>query len=323
MKILAVDDDEIILSLLAGTLDAFGHTDYKLAQSGEEALTLIKASETKFDCFLFDIQMPGMDGTELCRSVRCLDGYENTPIIMITAMNNKDYFDRAFLAGATDYVTKPFDITELNTRLSLAERLQNEFTRLGSAQESTASGIEGIQFEEPVRLPKVEGVLPSSVIGNYLSQMVQSNATTLQVFAIRIPELKSVFEGSSVDEFVYVIADIVEVISEIVTGYQGLTSYFGSGIFVCVCPSDDLPHEKEIEKVLKIRMNDPELVYCEDVSVTFSVLVGRPSSTSFFRQNSPFELFGMAIEAVNTDESPTLISKAFQFVKDLETRLSA
>ena len=88
MKILAVDDDELIREILFATLEAHGYTDVTLADCGEDALRKIQAAEIPFEGFMFDIQMPGMDGTELCQHVRQMEQYRSSPVIMITAMND-------------------------------------------------------------------------------------------------------------------------------------------------------------------------------------------------------------------------------------------
>jgi CheY-like chemotaxis protein len=124
MKILAVDDDPIILELLSQFIGEFGQHNLTTVTSGAEALEAVRAARVaKYDCFLFDIQMPEMDGIELTSEIRKLSDYKATPIIMLTAMSDKQYIDAAFSAGSTDYITKPFEFLDLKGRLSLAESL--------------------------------------------------------------------------------------------------------------------------------------------------------------------------------------------------------
>ncbi|MDB5657532.1 MAG: response regulator [Cypionkella sp.] len=100
-----------------------GFPDVTTASSGQRALDALANSDDSFDCLLLDINMPGMDGVELCERVRRLEAYRTTPIIMLTAMSEGEYIDSAFKAGTTDYATKPFDIDELGARLRVAHKL--------------------------------------------------------------------------------------------------------------------------------------------------------------------------------------------------------
>ena len=113
MKKLSVDDDWMILELLELAMSVSGQHELTIVTSGEKAIQLLEQGEQRFDCFLLDIQMPHIDGVELCRVIREMPMYKRTPILMATAMSQKVYIDRALAAGASDYVTKPFDFEEL------------------------------------------------------------------------------------------------------------------------------------------------------------------------------------------------------------------
>ncbi|PWE30023.1 hypothetical protein DDZ14_15795 [Maritimibacter sp. 55A14] len=122
MKILAVDDDLMILELLKEAMAALGEFEVETASSGEMAIEIIRERGPVYDCFLLDIQMPETDGIEVCKTIRAIPGCEHTPVIMATAMSQTAYMERAYAAGATDYLIKPFDFIELNTRLNAAVR---------------------------------------------------------------------------------------------------------------------------------------------------------------------------------------------------------
>jgi len=322
MKILAVDDDEIILGLLKVVLEAHDFTDISLADSGQAALEKIEAATTPFDCFMFDIQMPGMDGTELCRRVRHIEPYSETPIIVITAMRNKDYFDKAFMAGATDYVTKPFDVTELLTRVRLADRLQAETKRVAKAA-ATANSAPDSSFEDPVSVEEIEGVVNPTVLHNYVQQMLAAKNQSIQAFAIKIPELQKIFDGSSIQEFSYVITDVSEVITDLLPGYQLFVSYFGSGVFICVGPENEMPSKRHIKMSLSKSLNDEDLVYCEDVKTDLSAIVGDYCFSRMFKKTGPEELFGAAVDAVSKAEAGSKIGKALKFIHDPDAKRHA
>lgn len=121
LRILAVDDDPFILELIPMISAKAGFTEVTPAASGEQALKLLVSSDTTFDCLLLDIGMPDMNGIELCRCVRQIPLYRQTPIIMLTAMRDMASMGEAYRAGATEYATKPFDIEKLTSRLRLVQ----------------------------------------------------------------------------------------------------------------------------------------------------------------------------------------------------------
>jgi DNA-binding response OmpR family regulator len=123
MKILVVDDDEVTLSILQLYLAEAGYSDVTVCASSENALSLIECDSIKYDCFFFDIMMPFIHGVDLCKKVRNINAYNDTPIIMLTALSDNSDIDQAFAVGATDYVTKPFNMADIGARIRIAENL--------------------------------------------------------------------------------------------------------------------------------------------------------------------------------------------------------
>ena len=110
-KILIVDDEPQIRRVLRTSLTAQGYI-VSDARSGEEAL--VKIREERFDLILLDVNMPGMGGLEACRQIR---GVSEAAIIMLTVRNTEQDKVAGLDAGADDYVTKPFGMTELLARI--------------------------------------------------------------------------------------------------------------------------------------------------------------------------------------------------------------
>lgn len=110
-KILLIDDEERMLELLCLYLEPY-QFDCRKAQSAKEGLMYIQ--EENFDVVLLDIMMPEMDGWEACREIR---KYSDVPIIMVTAREQKEDIVKGLMLGADDYVTKPFDESELIARI--------------------------------------------------------------------------------------------------------------------------------------------------------------------------------------------------------------
>ncbi|MBE6088460.1 MAG: response regulator transcription factor [Clostridium beijerinckii] len=138
-KILVVDDDKDIVKLITKSLSYEGF-EIISAYSGKEALYVLK--ENNIDFIILDIMMPDMDGLDVCRSIR--KSY-NTPILFLSA-RDKDIDKIVGLEiGADDYMTKPFSIQELNSRIRAnfrkVDRLFKEWNELSPNGERTDSPL--------------------------------------------------------------------------------------------------------------------------------------------------------------------------------------
>ena len=112
--VLVADDEERILILLQANLEAFGFR-VKTAGDGNQALKLLR--EETFDAVITDMNMPGAGGMEVIEYVRREFG-PSLPVIVITAYGSVQNAVHAMQAGATDYLEKPFDMSELRRCLA-------------------------------------------------------------------------------------------------------------------------------------------------------------------------------------------------------------
>jgi signal transduction histidine kinase len=122
-KILAVDDSETYLQGLAQALRADGY-DMVLARSGEEALQLLAVQPV--DCMLLDLLMPGMGGRETCQRIKGAPVLRDTPIIMLTAVEDRESMIQGLGAGADDYIAKSGDFDLIRARV-LAQIRRKQF----------------------------------------------------------------------------------------------------------------------------------------------------------------------------------------------------
>jgi len=126
-KILVVDDELEIRNLLSQFLTEEGY-EVILASNGEEAIELAERENPQV--ILLDIMMPGIDGIETCKRLKAEEKTRFIPVIMATALWDK--YTEAIEAGAEDFVTKPFNLTELSHRVKSILRvryLTNELER--------------------------------------------------------------------------------------------------------------------------------------------------------------------------------------------------
>lgn len=125
--VLIVDDDPIMRETMQGLLSQEGHT-FVFAKNGEQAIAV--AIETLPDVILLDVMMPGeFDGFKVCQQMRTDPLLTDIPIIIVTALNDRDSLIRAIEAGADDFISKPFDRVELQTRVRTTVKF-NRYRRL-------------------------------------------------------------------------------------------------------------------------------------------------------------------------------------------------
>jgi sigma-B regulation protein RsbU (phosphoserine phosphatase) len=120
MKILIVDDDAIARSLAEKILTKEKH-EVLLAENGEQALQLLRRGGIRM--VISDWNMPEMDGIDLCQQMRAIPSLGYVYLIMITSRDTKDEMLVGLWAGADDFMTKPYEGTELILRVRKGERI--------------------------------------------------------------------------------------------------------------------------------------------------------------------------------------------------------
>jgi putative two-component system response regulator len=113
-KILLVDDEKRNLKLMTNLLEYY-HYEYETAENGTEALE--KTVRYNPDLIILDVMMPEMDGYETCRKLKLNPGTSHIPVIIITALADRDSRLEGLKAGANDFLTKPVDRAELLARV--------------------------------------------------------------------------------------------------------------------------------------------------------------------------------------------------------------
>ncbi|KIN63748.1 Two component diguanylate cyclase [Sulfitobacter noctilucicola] len=304
MRILAVDDDPIILELLTQFVSIIGEHELMTAQSGPEALDLVHAPDTgTFDCFLFDIQMPHMDGIQLTGAIRETTRYADTPILMLTAMSDRRYIDAAFTAGATDYVTKPFEIPELKARLALVEglvqarksRTRKIFATQGlSAGQHSEDVAHTIGLHEPISVYDVDKVIDYTAMQNYVAQLARGALFGSSTFAFTIRKIEEHHAAMSAFEFASLISDVSEVISDTLAEYEFLMAYAGNGTFVCVTESGWRPNMSNLMDAVNLSLSRTELYDNAGQQLYVRVSAGEAVRLIWKSESSVMEAVGVA-----------------------------
>lgn len=133
--VLVIDDDVSIRDLARHVLTAQGFLMIS-ADNGTQGLQLFQ--ERKPDIVMLDVMMPEQNGFDVCTALRRLPEGKHTPVLMITSLDDVESIDRAYQAGATDFVTKPFNWPLLCHRLRYMLRASHAMSDLTKSRETLA-----------------------------------------------------------------------------------------------------------------------------------------------------------------------------------------
>jgi DNA-binding response OmpR family regulator len=114
-RVLVVEDETDIAQLIKHTLERGGDANVEVVTTGDAALRSV--GETPPDLMILDLNLPVVDGTEVCRLIRARPATASLPIIMLTARTTESDRVSGLDLGADDYVTKPFSLRELAARV--------------------------------------------------------------------------------------------------------------------------------------------------------------------------------------------------------------
>jgi len=168
---MVVEDEIDVANLVKHALERGGDANVEIVGSGAAALQSV--SKTPPDLLILDLNLPGVDGTEVCRILRSRPGSSQLPIIMLTARTDESERVLGLDLGADDYITKPFSPRELAARVRAVLRRKS-----GAAQAAAMSLYKGAHLVadfdavsvtvdgEPIRLTRREFDLLRCLVEN-------------------------------------------------------------------------------------------------------------------------------------------------------------
>jgi len=171
-SVLIIDDDDITRTMAIGFLSQYG---FVVSEAGDGQTGLTLATQLAPDLVILDVEMPDMDGFEVCVELRKIPAFKHTPILMLTGLENDEYIDKAYVAGATDFASKPINWSLLSHRLRYMQRasiaaaqLLREQSSLGAAQRIAQIGSWQYDFQSETtewsdQLFKLFGLEPNEV----------------------------------------------------------------------------------------------------------------------------------------------------------------
>jgi len=154
LKVLIAEDDPVIALGLAERVRTLGHEPIGPAADGAEAVELARADAP--DVYLFDIEMPNLDGLEAAQQLAA-EGLRR-PVVVITGVEDESLIERSIASGVGAYLTKPIDTRELQAALALAAARQQEFAQLEAEVDRAQQALEDRKLVE-----RAKGLLMSAL----------------------------------------------------------------------------------------------------------------------------------------------------------------
>jgi class 3 adenylate cyclase len=257
VTVLAVDDQPTNLRLLDAVLSPHGHRVIT-ATSGAEAFALLEAEDV--DLVLLDIVMPEMDGHEVCRRIRATPATEFLPVVMITASGSEQRL-AALQSGADDFVTKPFDQSELLARVASLARIKRYHDTIRRQADELArwnTELETRVAEQVAELERTSRLrhflspqLADLVVGD--EDLLRSHRREVVVVFCDLRNFTPFAEASEPEEVMGVLGEYHREMGSLVHAYEGtLERFTGDGMMVFF--NDPVPCDDAAERAVRMSL---------------------------------------------------------------------
>jgi PAS domain S-box-containing protein len=203
-RALIADDDPVVRMLAARALEALGFRVEEV-EDGDSALRSIDRERP--DIVILDVEMPGMDGFETCRTLRLREAGGEIPVLIATGLTDAETIDRAFQAGATDFIKKPIDWQLLQHRVRFLMRAHGAFQELrhtlldlSSSQDRLANAQRIAKLGNWEWTPGNSQMLWSDEVYRVLGVEERTEGATLEAFlSVVHPDDRNLLEKAMLD----------------------------------------------------------------------------------------------------------------------------
>jgi PleD family two-component response regulator len=286
MRILVVDDQEDSRDLTEGALLSAGYDDIVTATSGWDAIKLLDVGRTTddrtpVDIALLDIVMPEMDGVEVCARIRNDPRYADLPIIMVTSLDDMNSLANAFVAGATDYVTKPVNRIELVARVRAALRLKQELDRRQARERELLDFLSGWgERRAGLWIDEATGLFVGEVAEAYLVACGSDVEDVFSVLALTLDRLDTNRPANGGTEAHSALAVIARAVRRLAATVGLVAAAYKNGMFVLIAPELGSGSARKLAEdlhaaVQKLRLPNSESIASDYLTASVAVVTGR------------------------------------------------
>jgi adenylate cyclase len=238
--VLIVDDTPTNLAVITGVLESLFRI--KVATNGETALVIAQASD-KPDLILLDVEMPGLDGYEVCRRLKANPATCEIPVIFLTGRTDAADEQKGFEVGAVDYIHKPFSapivLARVKTHLTLQSALhtvQAQSTRLGEWNAKLQERVND-QVRQLERLSELKRFfspqLMEAILTGGADNPLKSHRREIAVVFLDLRNFTAFAESSEPEEVMQVLGEFHAEMGKLILEYEGtLERFTGDGMMI-------------------------------------------------------------------------------------------
>jgi PleD family two-component response regulator len=287
MRILVIDDSEDSRELTEGALLSAGYEDIIHAGSGWEALKILDVGRTTedrpaVDVALLDIVMPEMDGVEACARIRNDERYADLPIIMVTSLDDMDSLANAFVAGATDYVTKPVNRIELVARVRAALRLKQELDRRQERERELLTFLSNWGGRRAGTLiDEATGLFAGEAAEAYLTSASSGDPdAVVSILALTLDRFDIYRSANGEGAARSVLAQVAKAVRRLAATVGMVAAAYRNGTIIVVAPELAAHAAREFGETLcatvaKLRLRNSEAIASDHVTASVAAITGR------------------------------------------------
>ena len=287
MRILIVDDSEDSREITEAALLSAGYRDVPTVESATEAFALLgigngATNETAtVDIVLLDIVMPEIDGIEACARIRNDARYTDIPIIMVTSVADMESLANAFVAGATDYITKPVNRIELLARVRSALKLKGELERRQQRERELLNFMSTWgDRRASIWIDEATGLFVGEVAEAYLTNADKKQSQeVISLLAIAIDRLDAYRSSQGENVATGILANVASAVRSAAGTIGAVAAAYRNGLIILVLPEYGAAAAKKLGEglraaVARLDIANSESIAADHVTASVAVVTG-------------------------------------------------